>query len=96
MVAYLFPFVQVFNSILQIYAFLLVIWVILSLLDHFDVINSRHIFVMKIMRFLDALFYHPLSFIRRFIPIIGGVDISPLILYLFIALIRNLIVVSVY
>ncbi|NRA73910.1 MAG: YggT family protein [Rickettsiales bacterium] len=71
-------------------------WVILHLLDHFNVINSRHIVVIKIMNFLNALFSYPLNFIRKFIPLIGGVDISPAILYLFISLVKRVLFAFIY
>jgi YggT family protein len=88
---YLFPIIQFTNKLLELYSLLLIVWIVLNLIDHFDIINRRHILVLKLARFLEALFNPPLKLIRKIIPTIGGVDISPVILYLLITLVRELL-----
>ena len=94
--SYLFPFIQFVDSLLDIYSFLLITWVIINLLEHFNIINGRHIIITKVIRFLDALFNPPLRLLRRFIPIIGGVDITPVILFLLIKLIKVMLFTFLY
>jgi len=43
------------------------------------------------MRFLEALFEPPLKLIRKLVPTIGGVDISPGILYFIILFLKETI-----
>jgi len=65
----------------------LVIWAIiisaiLSWLVTFDVINLRNKVVYSVARTLDALTRPILAPVQRFIPSLGGVDISPIIVIL--------------
>jgi YggT family protein len=62
-----------------------VIWIIIanaivSWLIAFDVINVRNRIVYQIVRFLDAVSRPILRPLRRFIPPLGGIDITPVIL----------------
>jgi YggT family protein len=57
---------------------------ILSWLVAFDVINLRNGFVYQVVRFLEAVTRPILAPVRRIIPPLGGVDISPLIVILVI------------
>ena len=60
----------------------IIINAILSWLVAFDVINLRNQFVYNIARFLDAVTSPVLRPVQRFIPTLGGVDISPIIVIL--------------
>jgi len=51
---------------------------------------------MKVTHFLEALFNPPLKLLRKFIPIIGGVDITPVILYSLIWLVKVSLFTFVY
>jgi YggT family protein len=62
-----------------------VIWIVIanaivSWLIAFDVINMRNRTVNQIVRFLDAVTRPILRPLRRFIPPLGGIDITPVIL----------------
>ena len=77
---------------LQLYTYLIVASAILSWLVAFNVVNTRNNFVRSIWNFLDAVTEPALRPIRRILPNLGGVDISPIILILLIIFIQNLIV----
>ena len=62
----------------------IIISAILSWLVAFDVINLRNQFVYNISRFLDAVTRPVLRPFQRFIPPLGGVDITPIIALLVI------------
>lgn len=62
----------------------IIISAILSWLVAFDVINLRNPFVANIARFLDAVTRPILRPFQRFIPPLGGVDITPIIALLVI------------
>ena len=62
-----------------------VIWVIIanaivSWLIAFDVVNMRNRVVRQIVTFLDAITRPILKPLRRIVPPLGGIDITPLIL----------------
>lgn len=78
------------NIILEIYTWLLIAWVVVSWLVAFDVINTRNRFVYLVSDFLFRITDPVLRPIRRFVPNIGGIDVSPVILLLLIWLIRDL------
>jgi YggT family protein len=71
---------------------LIVASAILSWLVAFNVVNTRNDFVRSIWNFLDAVTQPALRPIRRILPNLGGVDISPIILILLIIFIEKLIV----
>jgi YggT family protein len=77
---------------LQLYVYLIVASAILSWLVAFNVVNTRNDFVRSIWNFLDAVTEPALRPIRRILPNLGGVDISPIILILLIIFIQKLIV----
>jgi YggT family protein len=63
---------------------------IVSLLIAFDIINTRNRFVWQAKAFLDAVVNPMLRPLQRVVPILGGVDISPIILLLLIQALRIL------
>ncbi|MBZ6075815.1 YggT family protein [Microvirga puerhi] len=76
---------------LQLYTYLIIASAILSWLVAFNVINARNDVVRSIWRFLDAVTEPALRPIRRILPNLGGIDISPVILILIIIFLQNLI-----
>jgi YggT family protein len=64
------------------YIWLLIASAILSWLIVFNVLNARNKFVDRIGDFLYRITEPALRPIRRFVPYIGGVDISPVVLIL--------------
>ena len=64
---------------------------ILSWLVAFDVVNRRSPFVSKVGLFLYRVTEPLLRPIRRVLPLIAGVDLSPLVLILLLWFVRNLL-----
>ncbi len=74
-----------FTQIIVTFLLGAVVWVViinavLSWLIAFQVINVRNRAVYSIVSFLDAVTRPILAPVRRIIPTLGGVDISPVIL----------------
>jgi YggT family protein len=93
------PMIPVLNTImyaLNIYIWILIAAAVFSWLYAFNVINSRNQFVNSIGRFLYAVTEPVLRPIRRFMPDLGGVDISPIIVFILIYLIQQLIIYYLY
>jgi len=78
----------IIDGILSLFVWALIINAILSWLVAFDVVNYRNRFVYNVARFLEAVTRPVLAPIQRFIPTLGGVDISPIIAILVIQGIR--------
>jgi YggT family protein len=70
---------------------LIIAYAVMSWLVAFDVINLRNNFVRNVVMVLNAVIEPALRPIRRFIPNLGGIDISPVILYLIILFIRTVL-----
>ncbi len=77
---------------LQLYIYLLIAAAVLSWLIAFNVVNTRNQFVAMLADFLFRITEPALRPIRNFMPNLGGIDISPVILILIIILIENILV----
>ena len=77
--------------VIQIYIWILIASAILSWLVAFDVVNRRNLFVSKVGLFLYRATEPLLRPIRRVLPLIAGVDLSPLVLILLLWFLRNLL-----
>ena len=71
-----------FHAILQLVQFVVIVWAVVSWLIAFDVINTRNPTVYRIVRVLDGICTPMMAPIRRFMPNLGGIDISPIIFLL--------------
>lgn len=85
------PFLALLNSVIGIYVWIIIASVLMSWLVSFHVINANNNFVMMVMEFLYKVTEPILMRIRCFLPIIGGLDFSPLILILFLWFIQAVI-----
>jgi YggT family protein len=81
----------VIDLALQIYVWLIIAAAVLSWLVAFNVVNTRNQLVAMIGDFLFRLTEPALRPIRRALPDLGGIDISPVILILIIIFIRYVI-----
>jgi len=79
------------DVVIQIYIWVLIASAILSWLVAFDVVNRRSPVVSKIGLFLYRVTEPVLRPIRRVLPLIAGVDLSPLVLILLLWFLRNLL-----
>jgi len=80
-----------FDNIISIYIWVLIINAIMSWLVAFNIINTGNRFVYSILDISYRLTAPPLNYIRRFIPNLGSIDISPIILILLLMFLRNLV-----
>ena len=77
--------------IIDIYIFIVLLNVILSWLTAFGVLNTYNKFVSMILYATERLTNPLLNPIRRFLPNLGGIDISPVVLFVIIFFIRDFI-----
>ncbi len=78
------------DTILGLYVWILIASAILSWLVAFNVVNTRNRAVYVIGDFLYRVTEPVLATIRRIMPNLGGLDLSPIIVILIIFFIRNL------
>lgn len=77
--------------VLQLFIWLLVAWAIMSWLVAFNVLNTRNEVVRVVLSTLDRIFAPILRPIRRLLPDLGGVDLSPMVLILLILLVQQVL-----
>lgn len=83
-------FVWLFNTIIGLLIFLIFARAIVSWLVQFDIINTRNRVVWQILTLMERLTDPILNPISRVVPSIGGIDISPIIAWLALSVIRIL------
>jgi YggT family protein len=84
-------FVLLMDRIIYLYIWILIINAVLSWLVAFNVLNTQNRFVFSALEITYKLTDPPLNYIRRFLPRLGSIDISPVILILLIYFARDLI-----
>ncbi len=90
------PFANLLLRLIDLYKWILIIAVVMSWLSNFGVINSRNQIVNQVMYFLDRITEPALRPIRRYVPLLGGIDISPVVLILLLILAQRLILNNLY
>lgn len=80
-----------FNTVVEIYIFIIIAAVVMSWLVAFGVLNMRNHFAYSVVRMLDALTEPVFRRIRRIIPPLGGLDLSPLIVLIALQALRMLV-----
>ena len=80
-----------FDNVVSLYIWILIINAIISWLVAFNVLNTSNRFVYSILDVSYKLTDPPLNYIRRFLPSLGSIDISPIVLILGLMFLRNLI-----
>ena len=69
-----------FDNIVTLYIWILIINAVLSWLVAFNILNTGNRFVYAILDVSYRLTAPPLNFIRRYMPNLGSIDISPCLL----------------
>lgn len=87
---------EIILMIMDLYWWVLIAMIILSWLISFNVINTRNQFVATILQVVTALTEPLLKPIRRFVPSVGGLDLSPIILFIGLYFVRRVIVEYIY
>ena len=82
---------QLVDTVLQLYIYVIFAMVILSWLITFNVVNLNNRFVYMLWDIVNKLTDPLLRPIRRFMPNLGGLDISPVILLLAIFFLQTFI-----
>ncbi|KAB7742270.1 YggT family protein [Parvibaculum sedimenti] len=79
------------TQVIQLYTWVIIIGAVLSWLIAFGVINTHNRFVYSVVDIIYRVTEPALRPIRRFLPDLGGIDISPVVLLLLLYFLQNLI-----
>jgi YggT family protein len=79
------------DSVITIYLWIIIVNALLSWLVAFNILNTQNRFVFSVLDTTYKLTDPALNKIRRFVPVFGSVDISPIILILGLMFLRNLV-----
>ena len=82
------------DQIINLYIWTLLAYIISSWLVAFKIINPCQPVVRMIINFLARLHEPILRLVRRYMPDLGGIDLSPIVLFLAEQFIRNLLINS--
>lgn len=87
---------SILDLLINIYIWILIGSAVLSWLVAFNVVNTSNRIVYMIGDFLYRATEPALAPIRRILPNLGGIDISPMILILLLIFLRNLLFYDIY
>lgn len=90
----MFALFNLLSTLISIYIWMLIASAVMSWLVAFNVLNTHNRVVYLIGDFLYRVTEPALRPIRRFVPLLGGVDISPVVLILLLIFIRDFIVID--
>lgn len=85
------PILLLLYRVIDIYFYILIINIVLSWLIAFNVVNTQNRLVVTILYATNRLTDPLLNPVRRILPNLGGIDISPIILVLCLLFIQDYI-----
>jgi len=87
----IYALLRTLSLILNLVWWVFLIMIIMSWLISFNVINTRNQFVANVWRVLNQITEPILRPIRRVVPPVGGLDLSPIIVFIIIFFLQQLI-----
>ena len=82
---------NLFNSIIGFFVWAIILSALMSWLIGFNIVNINNKMVYIIADFLNRLTEPFLSPIRRILPNLGGIDLSPVVLILLLIFVKDLV-----
>ncbi|MBY0355022.1 MAG: YggT family protein [Rickettsiales bacterium] len=86
------PISYLLYQIISLYFYVVMAWVIMSMLISFQIINRYQPLVSRIFQVLEQMVQPVLRPLRERLPLIAGFDLSPLVLFLGLQFIQRSIV----
>ena len=88
----MYAVITLIEQIINIYIWTLLIYIGFGWLISFQIINPWQPIVRMVLNVLTRMHEPLLSKVRRFLPDLGPIDISPIVLFLAAQFIRNLLI----
>ena len=82
------PIIWFIDQLLGLYAFVIIVYVAMGWLEQLNIVSRSNQLVHAIMDFCYRVTEPALRPIRRILPNLGGIDLSPLILLLIVYVVR--------
>ena len=82
----------ILQGLLQLMLFVVIAYALLSWLVAFNVVNLRNPAVWRISRFLESVARPLLRPFQRILPSMGGMDLSPILLFLVIGGVQRFLI----
>ena len=79
-------------QIINLFEFVLIVYIILTLLVNFNIVKTSNRFVYSVMDVLYRLCEPSLNFVRRYLPSFGGIDLSPIVIFLGLWFIKSFLI----
>ena len=79
-------------QIIDLYKFIIIIYVLATWLVGFGIINTNNKFVYALLNSLYRICEPSMRIVKNFIPTFGNIDISPIIVFLILEFIKRLII----
>jgi len=86
------PFLYLIIRIIGLYKFILIIYIIATWLINFNLLNTSNRFIFTVMGILYRLAEPSLKFVRKYIPNFGNIDISPIIVFIFLEFLQRFLI----
>lgn len=87
----LIPLFNIISMVISLYVWIIIIGAILTWLVNFNVVNTSNQLVYMVGNFCYRLTEPALRPIRRFLPNLGGIDLSPVVLILGLYFIKDVL-----
>jgi YggT family protein len=88
------PLIEFIALVIDLYIWVIIIGAVFSWLIAFNVVNTSNRFVYSVGEMLYRVTEPALRPIRRFLPNLGGIDISPVILILALLFVRDVVLLG--
>jgi YggT family protein len=86
------PIIWLLLTVLDLYSWIVLAAVVMSWLLAFSVVNYHNNIVRGLVHFLEVMTEPVFRQVRRVIPTIGGIDLSPIVVFFAIIFLQKLIV----
>jgi YggT family protein len=90
------PFIDLIAEAIYLYMICVIAQAVLATLISFKVVNGYQPVVQRVMYTLNRLVNPALKPIQRFLPDLGGIDISPIVLLLLLNFLRSALYTYLY
>ena len=90
------PFIWLVLTFIDLYMWIVIIGVVLSWLVAFNVVNTTNRFIFMVGDFTHRATEPALGRIRRYVPNLGGMDVSPVVLILLLIFVQRFILWGFY
>ncbi len=87
----MFALAAILDNLIEIYIWVIILSAVMSWLVAFDIINLQNRFIYGVCDMLARLTEPLYRRIRRFLPDMGGIDLSPIIVILGLMVLRSLV-----